>query len=185
MNGEDLPWLNGYPLRLVVPGYYGTYWVKHLNEIAVLDESIGNFWMTTAYRIPPRPACIEPGTVPSSTDADRSLRRSLVPHQPRRGRDGGEAATLVYAASPSMAARAFGGTVFSGDGRAWTVGELGADGGRYSFREWTANVSPDPGSYRCWFAAPIGSGRRRRLEPLWNPAGYMRNVVEVTNVIAA
>ena len=31
MNGADLPWLNGYPLRLVVPGYYGTYWMKHLN----------------------------------------------------------------------------------------------------------------------------------------------------------
>ncbi|MBN9052228.1 MAG: molybdopterin-dependent oxidoreductase, partial [Rhizobiales bacterium] len=37
MNGEELPWLNGYPLRLVVPGHYGTYWVKHLNEINVLD----------------------------------------------------------------------------------------------------------------------------------------------------
>ena len=38
MNGEDLPLLNGYPLRLVVPGYYGTYWVKHLSEITVIDE---------------------------------------------------------------------------------------------------------------------------------------------------
>jgi DMSO/TMAO reductase YedYZ molybdopterin-dependent catalytic subunit len=35
MNGEELPWLNGYPLRLVVPGYYGTYWVKHVHEIIV------------------------------------------------------------------------------------------------------------------------------------------------------
>ncbi|HBR47837.1 MAG TPA: oxidase, partial [Afipia sp.] len=38
MNGAELPWLNGYPLRLVVPGFYGTYWVKHLNEITVLDK---------------------------------------------------------------------------------------------------------------------------------------------------
>ncbi|HEX4644000.1 MAG TPA: molybdopterin-dependent oxidoreductase, partial [Verrucomicrobiae bacterium] len=37
MNGEDLPMLNGYPVRLVVPGYYGTYWVKHVNEITVVD----------------------------------------------------------------------------------------------------------------------------------------------------
>ena len=51
MNGEDLPFLNGYPLRLVVPGYYGTYWVKHLNEITVLDKPLANFWMATAYRV--------------------------------------------------------------------------------------------------------------------------------------
>ncbi|MFG3757104.1 molybdopterin-dependent oxidoreductase, partial [Klebsiella pneumoniae] len=37
MNGHDLPVLNGFPLRLVVPGHYGTYWVKHLNDITVID----------------------------------------------------------------------------------------------------------------------------------------------------
>src|SRR3981189_3107451 len=37
MNADDLPVLNGFPLRLIVPGYYGTYWVKHLNEITVID----------------------------------------------------------------------------------------------------------------------------------------------------
>ena len=52
MNNEDLPILNGYPLRLVVPGYYGTYWVKHLNEITVIDTVYDGFWMKTAYRIP-------------------------------------------------------------------------------------------------------------------------------------
>ncbi len=44
MNGEDLPVLNGFPLRLVVPGYYGTYWVKHLHEITVTDEDFNGFW---------------------------------------------------------------------------------------------------------------------------------------------
>jgi sulfite dehydrogenase len=47
MNGADLPVLNGFPLRLVVPGYYGTYWVKHLNEITVIDSVLDNFWMKT------------------------------------------------------------------------------------------------------------------------------------------
>ena len=50
MNNEDLPILNGYPLRLVVPGYYGTYWVKHLNEITVIDNVFDGFWMKTAYK---------------------------------------------------------------------------------------------------------------------------------------
>ncbi len=52
MNGQDLPWLNGYPLRLVVPGFYGTYWVKHLESISVLDKPFDGFWMQKAYRIP-------------------------------------------------------------------------------------------------------------------------------------
>ena len=38
MNGADIPMLNGYPVKLVVPGYYGTYWVKHSREINVVDQ---------------------------------------------------------------------------------------------------------------------------------------------------
>src|SRR5581483_5967180 len=68
MNGEDLPWLNGFPLRLVVPGHYGTYWVKHLNEINVVDREFNGYWMNPAYRIPDNScACIEPGTAPKKT----------------------------------------------------------------------------------------------------------------------
>ena len=68
MNGEDLPFLNGFPLRLIVPGYYGTYWVKHLNEITVIDNVFDGFWMKTAYRIPDTPcACVDPGTAPKAT----------------------------------------------------------------------------------------------------------------------
>src|SRR5579864_9365123 len=68
MNGEDLPFLNGFPLRLIVPGYYGTYWVKHLNEITVIDSVFDGFWMKTAYRIPDTPCnCVDPGTAPKAT----------------------------------------------------------------------------------------------------------------------
>ena len=68
MNGADLPMLNGYPVRLVVPGYYGTYWVKHLSQIEVIDQPFDGFWMTTAYRIPDNDcACVDPGTKPATT----------------------------------------------------------------------------------------------------------------------
>src|SRR3954454_16155938 len=66
MNGVDLPHLNGYPVRLVVPGYYGTYWVKHLNEITVIDGIYDGFWMKSAYRIPNNDcACTPPGQAPT------------------------------------------------------------------------------------------------------------------------
>src|SRR5262249_51212824 len=55
MNGEPLPMLNGFPVRLVVPGYFATYWMKSLSFIRVLDKTDENFWMKTAYRIPDAP----------------------------------------------------------------------------------------------------------------------------------
>ena len=62
MNGEPLPLLNGFPLRLVVPGWYATYWVKMLDDIEVMDETDDNFWTSKAYLIPDTPfANIAPG----------------------------------------------------------------------------------------------------------------------------
>ena len=71
MNGEDLPWLNGFPIRLVVPGRYGTYWIKHLAWIAVLDAPLDNFWMksTNASRTTLAPA-------PTPARRRRALSRS-------------------------------------------------------------------------------------------------------------
>ena len=84
MNGQDLPVLNGFPLRLIVPGYYGTYWVKHLNEITVIDDTFDGFWMKTAYRIPDTPhANVKPGesgfaTVPINRMTPRSFFTNLT-----------------------------------------------------------------------------------------------------------
>ena len=55
MNGAQLPLLNGFPLRLIVPGWYSTYWVKMLSDIEVLDQPDTNYWMATAYTIPDTP----------------------------------------------------------------------------------------------------------------------------------
>ncbi|WP_455757184.1 molybdopterin-dependent oxidoreductase [Sulfurimonas sp.] len=51
MNGEDLPFLNGYPVRLIIPGYYSDSWVKMLSNITVLKEYKKTFYMDVAYRI--------------------------------------------------------------------------------------------------------------------------------------
>ncbi len=52
MNGEDLPYLNGYPLRLIIPGYYSDSWVKMLSNITVTNEYKSLFFMDVAYRVP-------------------------------------------------------------------------------------------------------------------------------------
>jgi DMSO/TMAO reductase YedYZ molybdopterin-dependent catalytic subunit len=62
MNGEQLPLLNGFPLRLIVPGWYSTYWVKMLSDIEVLNKPDDNYWTAGAYTIPDTPhANIAPG----------------------------------------------------------------------------------------------------------------------------
>src|SRR5215469_13452096 len=84
MNGADLPMLNGFPLRLIVPGCYGTYWVKHLHEITVLDQDFDSFWMNTAYRVPDNECeCLPPGSPmgksrPIGRYNDRSFIASLA-----------------------------------------------------------------------------------------------------------
>ena len=87
MNGEELPFLNGYPLKLVVPGFYGSYWVKHLSQIDVIDhEFTGHdaYFTAKGYRIPDNDcACVEPGTsadktIPTTTLTVRSFITSVM-----------------------------------------------------------------------------------------------------------
>src|SRR5690606_39275273 len=83
MNGEDLPFLNGYPLRLVVPGYYGTYWIKHLSHVEVRPGEYDGYWMKSAYRIPDNEcACVEAGGKPEMTRpiARMNVRSFLTSH---------------------------------------------------------------------------------------------------------
>jgi DMSO/TMAO reductase YedYZ molybdopterin-dependent catalytic subunit len=52
MNGESLPHWNGFPARIVVPGWAATYWVKHLITITAVTKPFGGYWMREGYRIP-------------------------------------------------------------------------------------------------------------------------------------
>jgi len=107
MNGADLPMLNGYPLRLVVPGYFGTYWVKHVNDIEVLDTVFNGFWMATGYRVPDNPShSVEPGTAAKKTlPIARFTSAPSSPASPT-GRRCPRTATRWCAASPSTVATA-------------------------------------------------------------------------------
>lgn len=187
MNGEQLPLLNGFPLRLVVPGWFSTYWVKALDTIEVLPHADDNFWMAKAYRVPTAPhATVAPGakdfpTVPINTMPPRSWVTSLSPGQ----RVGWEPA-LPIAGLAMGGAHGVARVDVSGDGRHWVRATLGPDHGRYSFRQWRADVplagrGPTRLMSRCWNAA----GEVQPFEPVWNPSGYARNQVEVTDVVTA
>jgi len=184
MNGEALPWLNGYPLRLVVPGHFGTYWVKHLHSIQVVDATFAGFWMNPAYRIPDDPcAHVAPGTTPKRTvPIERfNVRSFLTSHlDGERLPPAGQGLTLRgIAFDGGSGIRDV--TVSTDGGRNWTTAELGPDPGRYAFREWSlAWRPPSSGTAEVLVRATNRLGQSQPLDPLWNPAGYMRNVVERT-----
>jgi len=187
MNGEDLPWLNGYPLRLIVPGYYGTYWLKHLNEIVVIDTDFNGYWIEKGYRIPANScACTEPGATPLATvPINRFNVRSFITN------------FTDNAHCPVNTPTTFQGIAFDGgygisevllsidDGQSWLTTTLGKDYGNYSFREWQATIKLTKGLHNIKVCATNRIGQSQPQRALWNPAGYMRNVVDTVRVIAS
>jgi len=186
MNGDDLPFLNGFPLRLVVPGYYGTYWVKHLNEITVIDTVFDGFWMKSAYRIPDTPCgCVEPGIAPKATvPINRFTVRSFITSLTDGARLKPGRLTLKGVAFDG--GRGIQEVAVSTDGGdSWTPARLGKDLGKYSFREWQLPVKLAAGDHELKVRATNQAGDIQPMEPTWNPAGYLRNVVETTRVSVA
>jgi DMSO/TMAO reductase YedYZ molybdopterin-dependent catalytic subunit len=188
MNGQQLPMLNGFPIRMIVPGWFSTYWVKALDSLEILSAPDDNFWMAKAYQIPATPdAGIVPGTAdfpkaPITTMPPRSFFTNLA--------DG-----VRLAAGMRFVAR---GIAMGGDagvarvdlsidgGRHWHPAALGEDHGKYSFRRWQQTIVPPPrGHYRLAVRCTNTHGETQRVVPIWNPGGYRRNPIETIAVEVA
>jgi hypothetical protein len=187
MNGEQLPLLNGFPLRLVVPGWYSTYWVKMLSDIEVLDHADDQYWMKTAYRIPDTPnADVKPDstgfkTVPINRMNPRSFVANLKPGQ-----------SVASGAPVSVRGIALGGDtgvarvdVSTDSGRTWLPTKLGRDEGRYSFRQWETTVSlATKGGHALMVRCTNTNGITQPAIPNWNPGGFMQNGIETAGLTA-
>jgi DMSO/TMAO reductase YedYZ molybdopterin-dependent catalytic subunit len=185
MNGKPLPMLNGFPIRLVVPGWYSTYWVKALSSITALDQPLKTFWMDKAYRIPDNadaneaPQHLSPATVPISRMPVHAIFVSPEPNaQLRAGRrydltgvanDGGNGVRRVE--------------ISQDGGKTWSDTILNADLGKYSWRRWQASWTPPAkGSYRLMVRATDGAGETQPATQ-WNRSGYQRDVIEHLDVV--
>ena len=187
MNDAPLPLLNGFPLRLVVPGWYSTYWVKMLNHIEVLDGPDENFWMKTAYTIPDTPgANMKPGEtgvkmVPINAMVPRSFITNLS-----------SGVTIKAGAPTPLRGIAFGGDtgvkavdVSVDNGASWKPATLGRDEGKYSFRPWQTEISVPAGEAVLLVRCTNANGLMQPMQPNWNPSGFMRNPIETIIVKAA
>jgi DMSO/TMAO reductase YedYZ molybdopterin-dependent catalytic subunit len=184
MNDAPLPMLNGFPIRLVVPGYYATYWMKALSSITVLDQPLKTFWMDKAYRIADNaeaneePQHLSPVTVP----IDRMLAHSIfVSPEPGEKLHAGQSYQLAGVANDGVSGvRQV--EVSKDGGQTWSNAKLGPDLGRYSWRLWQAEWTPPAqGTYRLMVRATTGAGETQRTAQ-WNRSGYQRDVIEHLDV---
>jgi len=186
MNGKPLTMLNGFPARLIVPGWYATYWVKSLSDITVLSKPFEGFWVKTAYRIPETDCgCVPPGTTPKKTvPINRMTTRSLII-------DPSASSELTLNKPVTIMGVAFSGgrgiqdvLVSVDGGKRWEETRLGEDKGKYSWRQFFYEWRPTkPGRYALMARATDTIGESQPFEGLWNPAGYLWNKVEKTEVV--
>lgn len=181
MNGAPLPDLNGFPARLVVPGWYATYWMKSLHTITVLPKAFDGFWMAKAYRIPNAPdgkedpKHVAAETVPINRMNIRSFFTSLSAGKPIPAGQAQQLEGIAFDGGSGVRTVA----VSTDGGATWKDAELGKDLGQYSFRRWRLAWTPEAkGAYVLKVRATSRDGQTQPLEAGWNRGGYMRNVVE-------
>jgi DMSO/TMAO reductase YedYZ molybdopterin-dependent catalytic subunit len=186
MNGEPLPHWNGAPVRLVVPGWAGTYWVKHLNDIRIEPKAFDGFWMRGGYRLPtgvfPGPRFVTQET-PETTPITEMLVNSLIvsPASTTRLRRGerSELSGQAWDGGAGIAA-----VDVSVDGRrSWRAATLGPDLGRFAWRQFRMPIDTSrPGPIMLAVRARSRSGATQPDKLTWNSSGYHDNRVQTVAV---
>ncbi len=184
MNGQPLPMLNGYPLKLIVPGWYATYWVGSLSNINVLADTFHGFWMEKAYQITKEPSLSEsPDSLAKTTWPVTKLNLHSIFVEP-------DADDKVTANKPCLVE----GLVFSDgtgirkvelsfdDGKTWVDTKLNPELGKYSWRRWKYDWTPlVKGVYHLCVRATDQNGHTQPGKQ-WNRSGYARGFIEHLDV---
>ncbi len=182
MNGEALPHWNGFPARLVIPGWTATYWIKHLTALNVIAKPFDGFWMKTAYRIPKDR--FPSGQFSSQeTETNMPITEMMVNSLITNLEDG---QTLPNTKSLEIKGVAWdrgdgiaGVEVSTDGGINWHQATLKQDYGRFSWRQWQLDFEPEHrGQYQIMARATSHSGASQPRSPILNPSGYHHNAVQ-------
>ncbi len=185
MNNKPIPLLNGYPLKLVVPGWYASYWVGALGTIEVHSEAYRGFWMERAYKIANNKTGTEsPDNKAKETVPLTDIKLHSVFVVP-------EDSSTVAAGKPmELEGLAFdNGTgiakveVSTDGGKQWQQAILNPSLGRYAWRRWKMSWTPTAGQHRLCVRSTDVLGNSQPMQQ-WNRSGYARNFVEQISVSA-
>jgi len=188
MNGEPLPHLNGFPVRLIVPGWTATYWMKHLASLEAVTKPFDGFWVKTAYRIPTGKFPVTQHFLTQMTDTSEPITEIVVnsvitaPAPGHKARSGEPVEVRGVAWDAGYGIRRV--EISLDDGRNWCEAELEKDHGRFSFRRWTFRFTAGaPGSVSVMARASNGIGQTQADSLIFNPAGYHNNVMRRLAII--
>ena len=190
MNGEPLPHWNGFPARLIVPGWTGTYWMKHITSISVITKPFDGFWMKSAYRIPLGKFPIVARFASQETAVNAPITEMVINSLMTSHADGATVKAGGKVAIGGLASDAGYGIhaveISTDGGSTWTATALGEDIGRFAFRTFSYAVAmPMKGSYRVMARATNKIGQSQATALIANPAGYHHNVIQTLNLVAA
>ena len=189
MNGQPLPHWNGAPVRLIVPGWTGTYWMKHLSDVRIEPKAFDGFWMKAAYRVP---TGAFPGarflsqetaeTTPITEILVNSLITSPLPGARLRRGERAELAGKAWDNGAGIEA-----VQVSLDGRqSWRDATLGRDLGRFAWREFRLTLDTSrAGPLQIAVRARSRGGAQQPDRLTFNPSGYHDNIVQTLSVEVA
>ena len=180
MNGEPIPALHGFPLRLVMPGYPASTSHKYLTRIWIRDQEHDGAKMGgDSYRLPKYP--VAPGTEVPEEDMEIMTVmpvKSLITH-PETGAEvasGGpvEVRGHAWCGKGDVASV----QVSTDFGQTWQDAELDPAPNKFAWQRWRANVEfPQHGYYEVWAKATDADGiSQPPVSPPWNPRGYGNNI---------
>jgi DMSO/TMAO reductase YedYZ molybdopterin-dependent catalytic subunit len=190
MNGEPLPHFNGFPARIVVPGWTGTYWMKHVTSITAVTRPESGFWMSSAYRIPlgkfPLVARFTTQDAAVNTPITEMVVNSLITSH-------AQGASIKAGASVTVGGIAWDGgyglrivEMSTDGGKTWVPATLGEDLGRFAFRSFTFSFTPKArGTQTVMARATNKIGQTQTTELIHNPAGYHHNVIHSVTINVA
>ena len=187
MNGQPLPHFNGFPARLIVPGWTGTYWMKHLVHIDVRTTPQGGFWMKPAYRVPVGLFPLRDRFVTQEDATSTPITEMVVNSLITSHRDGAK----VKAGKVTVAGLAWDGgygigkvEVSTDGGKTWSSAKLGEDLGKFAFRPWSFDVQARHGKTTVLVNATNAIGQTQVTKLLFNGAGYHNNVMQSITLTA-
>jgi len=183
MNGEPLPDLHGFPVRLVVPGWDGTGWVKWVTSLNVANEPDRGFFMNPAYRMPKHP--VAPGGSANPTDLDvieAMPVKSYITSPADQDRIGLTPATLRGIAWAGEQ-RVYRVEVSTDGGRHWQDAQLSPKNLPFAWRLWSLQwTPPQTGYFTVLSRATDSAGNVQPIAATWNPSGYLYNAIDQVGV---